>query len=88
MKNNQYILFFIMLLVLMEVFCLVWCRVQCVRTECKISEENKKYENLMEAQNALKIERAKLRSLNRLSRFAEKNLNLKEPTSGQIILLP
>ncbi len=90
MKKNKYILFsiVIMLVFLAEFFCLAWCRVQCDGRESKISEENARYKKLMNTQNDLKIERATLMSLNRLSKFAEKHLKLKSPTARQIILLP
>ena len=90
MKNNKYILFFIviMFVFLAEWFCFAWCRVQYVGIEYKISDENTRYKKLDTIQNDLKIERAKLRSPNRLSQFAKKYLNLKEPTSEQIIILP
>ncbi len=87
-EKNTGIWIVILLIFLVELFFFTWCRVQCVGTEYKISEENIKFKNLSSLQNHLIIERAQLRSPQRLLKFAEDNLNLTPLTPTQTFIIP
>ena len=87
-EKNTSIWIIILVIFLSELFFFTWCRVQCVGIEYKISEENAKFKNLSSIQNRLIIERAQLRSPQRLLKFAEDNLNLTPLTPKQTFLIP
>ena len=87
-KKSTGIWIVILVIFLSELFFFTWCRVQCVGTEYKISEENIKFKNLSSLQNSLIIKRAQLRSPQRLLKFAEENLNLAPLTPRQTFIIP
>jgi cell division protein FtsL len=60
-----------------------WSRLQCVRIGYEISREMENHEKLVEIQNRLKIEVARLRSPERISRIARSKLELVIPTPDQ-----
>jgi len=79
----------LVLMVLMGEFLLyTWCRVQCVNTGYAIAGETRKQQELKMLQNNLKIELARLKAPENLSRIAREKLALGMPEAHQIILVP
>ncbi len=60
-----------------------WSRVQCVRVGYEISREMENHQKLIEIQNRLKIELARLRSPERISKIARSKLELVIPSPEQ-----
>lgn len=60
-----------------------WSRVQCVRIGYAISREIENHQKLIEIQNRLKIELARLRSPERISKIARSELELVIPSPDQ-----
>lgn len=60
-----------------------WSRVQCVRIGYEISREMENHRKLIEIQNKLKIELARLRSPERISEIARSKLEMVMPSSDQ-----
>ncbi|RJQ66291.1 MAG: hypothetical protein C4519_26050 [Desulfobacteraceae bacterium] len=65
-----------------------WCRVQCVGTGYTIDRESRKQQELKTLQNSLKIELARLKAPENLSRIAREKLALGMPGAHQIIVVP
>jgi cell division protein FtsL len=72
---------------IVELFFYTWCRVQCIRTGYEISRAASKHQGLVTLQNNLRIELARLRSPERIAKFAEQKLGLAMPTSEQLIVI-
>jgi cell division protein FtsB len=73
---------------ILEFFFFAWCRVQYLKTGYEISEETAKHEKLLLLQRNFKIELARLKSPERLSKIARSRLGLVAPTTGQTIIIP
>ncbi|MBL0732481.1 MAG: cell division protein FtsL [Desulfosarcina sp.] len=73
---------------ILELFFFAWCRVQYVKTGYVISEETAKHQKLLSLQRNFKIERARLKSPERLSEIARSRLGLAAPETGQTIIIP
>lgn len=71
-----------------ELLIYTWSRVQCIKAGYAISNENNKNRNLINLQNNLKVELARLKSPERLAKIAKNQLGLKTPTPEQIIIIP
>ena len=80
--------FIVMAVFIAELLIYTWSRVQCVKAGYGISNENNKNRNLINLQNNLKVELARLKSPERLAEIAKNKLGLKTPTSEQIIIIP
>jgi len=80
--------FIIMAVFIAELLIYTWSRVQCIKSGYEISNENKKNRNLINLQNNLKVELARLKSPERLAKIAKNQLGLKTPTPEQIIIIP
>ena len=80
--------FIIMAVFISELLIYTWSRVQCIKTGYEISNENNKNRNLINLQNNLKVELARLKSPERLAKIAKNQLGLKTPTPEQIIIIP
>ncbi|MEA1899558.1 MAG: cell division protein FtsL [Thermodesulfobacteriota bacterium] len=80
--------FIIMAVFIAELLIYTWSRVQCIKSGYEISNENKKNRNLINLQNNLKVELARLKSPERLAKIAKNQLGLKTPTPKQIIIIP
>ncbi|RPH52908.1 MAG: hypothetical protein EHM85_00840 [Desulfobacteraceae bacterium] len=78
----------IMILIISELFIYTWCRIQCVKTGYEISEEMDKNLKLITLQKNLKIEIARLKSPQRISRIATRQLGLIMPKPEQVITIP
>lgn len=64
-----------------------WCRVECAQVRSEISGLNEKRDRLMAVQKELQLERARLKSPERLARIAETSMGLKMPTSRQMVVM-
>ena len=71
-----------------ELLIYTWSRVQCVKVGYEISNENNKNRNLINLQNNLKVELARLKSPERLADIARNQLGLKTPTPEQMVIIP
>ena len=78
----------VMFLFLGELFLYTWARVQCTRTGYDISRQNAQHQELSALQANLKIELARLRSPQRISKYAREKLGLVSPTPSQMVVLP
>lgn len=79
---------FLLVAVLAELFFYTWCRVQCTQNGYAIASESRKQEELMVMQNSLKIELARLKAPEMISRIARDRLALGAPDPQQVIVLP
>ncbi len=80
--------FIVMAVFIAELLIYTWSRVQCVKMGYEISNENNKNRNLINLQNNLKVELARLKSPERLADIAKNQLGLKIPTPEQVIIIP
>ena len=71
-----------------ELLIYTWSRVQCVKVGYEISNENNKNRKLINLQNNLKVELARLKSPERLADIAINQLDLKTPTPEQMVIIP
>lgn len=77
-----------MFVLIAELLFYTWCRVQFVRTKYEIAAQTVKAQQLSAMQDNLKIELARLKSPQRISKIATKQLGLITPTPKQTVLLP
>jgi len=88
-ENGKYGIYLILLgLFILEFFFFAWCRVQCVKTGYAISGETARHQKLLSLQRNFKIELARLKSPERLSKIARNRLGLISPESGRTIIIP
>lgn len=80
--------FIVMAVFIAEFLIYTWSRVQCIKVGHEISNENNKNRNLINMQNNLTVELARLKSPERLADIAKNQLNLKTPTQDQMIIIP
>ncbi len=80
--------FIVMAVFITELLIYTWSRVQCVKVGYEISNENSKNRNLINLQNNLRVELARLKSPERLADIARNQLGLKTPTPEQMIIIP
>ncbi len=80
--------FIVMAVFIAELLIYTWSRVQCVKFGYEISDENNKNRNLINLQNNLKVELARLKSPERLADIARNQLDLKTPTPEQMVIIP
>ena len=71
-----------------ELLFYTWCRVQYVRVKYEIQEQTTRFRKLSAMQDNLKIELARLKSPQRITKIAQTQLGLVTPTSKQTIILP
>jgi cell division protein FtsL len=71
-----------------ELLFYTWCRVQCVQAGYAIANESRKQQELRAFQNSLKIELARLKAPENISRIAREQLALGMPDARQIIVVP
>lgn len=71
-----------------ELLFYTWCRVQCTGTGYAIARESHKQQELKTLQNSLKIEMARLKAPEHLSRIAREKLALGMPDAQQIVVVP
>ena len=82
------ICFFIMALIFIEMLGFTWARVQSVNIGYEITAANRRYEQLIATRNSLKIEQARLKSPERITRIATERLGLFFPEPSQTLELP
>ncbi|AOY59555.1 MAG: cell division protein FtsL [Desulfococcus sp.] len=73
----------ILFLFICQLLVYTWSRVQCIRIGYEISREMENHQKLIEIQNRLKIEMARLRSPERISKIARSKLELVIPSPDQ-----
>ena len=71
-----------------ELLFYTWCRVQSIQVQYEISELADNQDRLVMMQDNLKIELARLKSPQRISKIAKEQLGLILPTNKQLILVP
>lgn len=71
-----------------ELFVYTWVRVQCVRVGYEISALTKEQQRLTEFQANLKVELARLKAPQRITKIAQEKLGLMLPAPNQIMVLP
>jgi cell division protein FtsL len=71
-----------------ELLVYTWVRVQCVRVGYEISALNKEQQRLVELQANLKVELARLKAPQRITKIAQEKLGLTLPAPNQIMVLP
>jgi hypothetical protein len=71
-----------------ELLFYTWCRVQFVQTGYAIANEARKHQELQVLQNSLKIELARLKTPENISRVIHRQMDLVMPNSQQIIVVP
>lgn len=70
-----------------ELFVYTWCRVQYTHVGYDISQAIQEQDRLMAVQKKLQVELARLKSPERLAVYSERILNLKLPTSRQMVII-
>ncbi|MGD2187619.1 MAG: cell division protein FtsL [Desulfobacterales bacterium] len=75
-------------LFIVELLFYTWCRVQSIQVRYEISELTADQERLVMLQDNLKIELARLKSPQRITEIAKKQLGLVLPTNKQLIIIP
>jgi cell division protein FtsL len=73
---------------IVELLVYTWVRVQCVRVGYEISALNKEQQQLAELQANLKVELARLKAPQRITKIAQEKLGLTLPAPKQIMVLP
>jgi cell division protein FtsL len=71
-----------------ELFLYTWVRVQCVRVGYEIGALNKEQRNLTELQDNLRVELARLKSPQRITKIAREKLGLTLPAPKQMMVMP
>jgi cell division protein FtsL len=71
-----------------ELLVYTWVRVQCVRVGYDISAVNQEQQRLTELQANLKVELARLKAPQRITKIAREKLGLTLPAPKQIMVLP
>ncbi len=82
------ILIIFMTIFLTELLFFTWCRVQTIGTGYEISRETQRHQDLINFQNNLKVELARLKSPERIAKIAKNQLGLITPTQEQMIIIP
>ena len=78
----------LMFVFIAELLFYTWCRVQYVRNKFEISDLTSRAQQLSAMQDNLKIELARLKSPQRISKIAREKLGLITPTPNQTLLIP
>ena len=71
-----------------ELLVYTWVRVQCVRVGYEIATLNKEQQRLSELQANLKVELARLKAPQRITRIAQEKLGLTLPAPRQMMVMP
>jgi cell division protein FtsL len=89
-RNPKIIALWITLLCvfIVELLVYTWVRVQCVRVGYEISTLNKEQQRLNELQTNLKVELARLKAPQRITKIAQEKLGLTLPTPKQMMVMP
>ena len=87
-KKFTGILIILMSFFIAELLFYTWCRVQNIRIGYEITQASARHQKLVTMQNNLRVETARLKSPERISRIAREQLGLTMPSPKQIIVLP
>jgi cell division protein FtsL len=88
-EANAMVIFIIFMTIFLgELLFFTWCRVQTIGTGYEISKETQRRQDLINFQNNLKIELARLKSPERIAKIAKNQLGLVTPTPEQMIIIP
>ncbi len=79
---------FLLLALIGELFFFTWCRVQCRVAGYENSQEKVDYEKIIALQKKLKVELARLKSPERISKIARTELGLTMPNPKQMVTIP
>lgn len=75
-------------LFVVELLFYTWCRMECVQTGIAITAESNRQKELQLLKNSLKIEMARLKAPESISRVARERLALAMPDPEQIVVVP
>ena len=78
----------LMLMLIAELFCYTWCRVQCIETGYEIEEEKKRCDELKRLQKSLRIELVGLKAPERIAGIATRELGLIMPDYRHTVVIP
>jgi len=78
----------LIIIFVVELLVYTWCRVQFVQIGYEIRQQEEKHQKLLKLQNELKIEQARLKSPERITRIASQQLNMIMPGPEQIKVIP
>ncbi|MGB5985765.1 MAG: cell division protein FtsL [Desulfobacterales bacterium] len=78
----------VLVLVMGEMLLVTWCRVQHMKVGYGITQATEEQQQLIKAQNKLKVEIARLRSPERIAKIARGKLGLTPPREEQMVVLP
>jgi cell division protein FtsL len=81
------LVFILMGIFLSELLAYTWCRVQCTRVMYEISRADEEQERLAVVREKLRVELARLKSPERLANIAETYMDLKMPSSRQMVTI-
>jgi cell division protein FtsL len=89
-RNPKMIAVWITLLcvLVLELLGYAWVRMECVRVGYEISALTKEQQKLNELQANLKVELARLKSPQRITKIAQEKLGLTMPTPKQMMVMP
>ena len=79
--------FALTIFVMAELLVYSWCRVEYVQTGYELSEARQEYHRLVALNQKLKVEKAQLKSPERIKHLARKQ-GLVIPAPGQVVVLP
>lgn len=85
-KGNA-LAFVLMGIFLCELLAYTWCRVQCTGVGYEISRVSREQEQLAVVQKKLQVELARLKSPERLANIARTYMDLKMPSSRQMVII-
>jgi cell division protein FtsL len=88
-RNNKIIGVWIVLVLIFiaELFFYTWCRVRCVRVGYAVTEQRANHQHLIASQKNLRIELARLKSPERITKLAKDRLGLVTPDPKQTIFI-
>jgi cell division protein FtsL len=75
-------------IVIVELLGYAWVRMQCIGVGYEISALTKEQQKLNELQANLKVELARLKSPQRITKIAQEKLGLTMPTPKQMMVMP
>jgi cell division protein FtsL len=89
-RNRKLVALWLTLLCLFiaELLVYTWARVQCTRTGYEISSLTREQQRLGELQTSLKVELARLKAPQRITKIAQEKLGLTFPTARQVMVMP
>jgi cell division protein FtsL len=89
-RNAKMMVVWIVLLcvIIAELLGYAWVRMQCVGVGYEISALTKEQQRLNELQANLKLELARLKSPQRITKIAQEKLGLTMPTPKQMMVMP